>query len=142
MADQDPRPRARGDEAEMFEAYSHELISAVSAAVRRTTPQAIEDACAFAWAQFMEHQPDRTGTGRDGGSRTAQREARRLAREIGLPMPIRDVEEKPGDNWVPVDPHDRDRGAFSAGKAAVGAGASTAPYMTIYFFPPYRRWVG
>jgi DNA-directed RNA polymerase specialized sigma24 family protein len=39
--------------------------------------------------------------------RTAQREAWRLTREIGIPIPIRDVAEKRGDNWVPVDPRDQ-----------------------------------
>ena len=70
MADQDPRP-ARGDEAELFEAYSHELIRSVAGAVVRTTPQVIEDACAFAWAQFMEHQPDRDRNWRGWGASSA-----------------------------------------------------------------------
>src|SRR3954452_5192927 len=107
MADQDPRPPARGDEAELFEAYNHELISAVGSAVRRTTPQVIEDACAFAWAQFMEHQPDRDRNWRGWLFRTAQRGAWRVQAEIGESIPIRDVEDEPGGDWVPVDPHDQ-----------------------------------
>src|SRR4051794_37482455 len=74
-------PAARGDEAELFEAYSHELIRAVAGAVIKTTPQVIEDACAFAWAQFIEHQPDRDRNWRGWLFRTAQREAWRLQRE-------------------------------------------------------------
>jgi hypothetical protein len=105
MADPHPRPPARGDEAELFEAYNHELISAVGSAVRRTTPQVIEDACAFAWAQFMERQPDRERNWRGWMFRTAEREAWRLTREIGLPVPLRDVEYEPGA-WVPIDPRD------------------------------------
>jgi DNA-directed RNA polymerase specialized sigma24 family protein len=105
MADQDPRPPARGDEAELFEAYSHELIRAVSSAVRRTTPQVIEDACAFAWAQLMERQPDRDRSWKGWMFRTAEREAWRLTREIGIPIPIRDVEYEPGA-WIPIDPRD------------------------------------
>jgi hypothetical protein len=31
----------------------------VAQSVFATTPQVIEDGCAFAWAKFMEHQPDR-----------------------------------------------------------------------------------
>ncbi len=107
MADQDPRPPARGDEAELFEAFSHELIRSVAGAVIKTTPQVVEDACAYAWAQFIEHQPDRDRNWRGWLFRTAQREAWRLQREIGDPVPIRDVEEKPDGNWVPVDPHDQ-----------------------------------
>src|SRR4051794_32656947 len=108
MADQDLRPPARGDEAELFEAYSHELIRSVAGAVIKTTPQVIEDACAFAWAQFMEHQPDRDRNWRGWLFRTAQREAWRLQREIGEPLPIRDVEEEAdGSRVVPVDPHDQ-----------------------------------
>jgi DNA-directed RNA polymerase specialized sigma24 family protein len=107
MADQDPRPPARGDEAELFEAFSHELIRSVAGAVIKTTPQVVEDACAYAWAQFMEHQPDRDRNWRGWLFRTGQREAWRLQREIGDSMPIRDVEEEAGNNWVPVDPHDQ-----------------------------------
>src|SRR3954468_17695868 len=106
MADHDPRPPARGDEAELFEAFSHELIRSVAGAVIKTTPQVIEDACAFAWAQFMERQPDRDQNWKGWLFRTAQREAWRLQRELGDPMPIRDVEEEPDGNWVPVDPRD------------------------------------
>ena len=107
MADHDPRPPVRGDEAELFEAYSHELIRSVAGAVIKTTPQVIEDACAYAWAQFMEHQPDRDRNWRGWLFRTAQREAWRLQREIGDSMPIRDVEDQPDGDWVPVDPHDQ-----------------------------------
>src|SRR4051812_33057760 len=107
MADQDPRPRVRGDEAELFEAYSHELIRSVAGSVIKTTPQVIEDACAYARAQFMEHQPDRDRNWRGWLFRTAQREAWRLQREIGEPLPIRDVEDEPGGSWGPVDPRDQ-----------------------------------
>jgi DNA-directed RNA polymerase specialized sigma24 family protein len=106
MADRDPRPPARGDEAELFRAFNPDLVQQVAGSVRVSTPQVIEDACAFAWAQFIEHQPDRNRNWQGWLFRVAQRETWRLEREAGDPMPIRDVEYEPGA-WVPVDPHDR-----------------------------------
>jgi hypothetical protein len=76
MAASDSRPGARGDEAELFRAYNDELLRIVSRGVRDVSPQTIEDACAFAWAQFMVHQPDRDrncGSPRDTGACTAWR---------------------------------------------------------------------
>ena len=105
MADQDPRPPARGDEAELFRAYNHELARSVAGSVSTSTPQVIEDACAFAWAQFMERQPDRDRNWRGWLFRVAQRESWRLERERGDAIPTRDVFEK--GTWTPVDPHDR-----------------------------------
>jgi DNA-directed RNA polymerase specialized sigma24 family protein len=106
MADRDPRPPAHGDEAELFRAFNHKLLQEVPQSVRVPTPQVVEDACAYAWAKFMEHQPDRKRNWRGWLFRAAQRESWRLAREMGDSMPIRDVEYEPGA-WLPVDPHDR-----------------------------------
>ena len=52
------------------------------------TPQIIEDACSFAWAEFLRHQPDREHNWRGWIFRTAQRQAWVLAREArdGLPL--------------------------------------------------------
>lgn len=57
-----PAPRMlRGDEAELFDRHSDPLKRAVHRAVR-ATPETIEDACAFAWLEFLRHQPDRERT--------------------------------------------------------------------------------
>jgi hypothetical protein len=40
-------------------ARAHELVQSVARSVRVSSPQVVEDACAFAWAKFMENQPDR-----------------------------------------------------------------------------------
>jgi DNA-directed RNA polymerase specialized sigma24 family protein len=106
MADRHPRPPARGDEAELFRAFNDELLQSVAQSSWTTTHDVIEDACAFAWAQFIEHQPDRNRNWRGWLFRTAQRETWRLAREMGDSIPIRDVEYELGA-WAPVDPHDR-----------------------------------
>src|SRR5262245_55270545 len=105
MADGDPRPLARGDEAELFESFNHELTRSLARTLYRSNQHVIEDACAFAWPQFMEHQPDRDLNWRGWLFRTAQREAWRLQRQIGTSIPIRDVEYEAGSH-VPVDPRD------------------------------------
>jgi hypothetical protein len=88
MATHDPRPGARGDEAELFRAFNDELVRAVSHAVNRSTPQNIEDACAFAWAQFLEHQPDRDLNWQGWMFRTAQRQAWLLERHARETLPL------------------------------------------------------
>src|SRR4051794_33272717 len=75
MADSDSRPPARGDEGELFRAFNAELMCSVANAVHASNAQNIEDACAFAWAQFLEHQPDRERNWRGWLFRTAQRQA-------------------------------------------------------------------
>ena len=74
MDDRDRYPPARGDEAELFRLYNDELMRTVSHAVGYSTPQIVEDACSFAWAKFLQCQPDRDGNWRGWLFRTAQRE--------------------------------------------------------------------
>src|SRR5215210_8600262 len=78
MADQHRYPPAHGDEAELFRAFNNELMRTVGAAVGWSTPQVVEDACSFAWAQFMQCQPDRGKNWRGWLFTTAQREAWQL----------------------------------------------------------------
>ena len=59
MAASDSPPGPRGDEAELFRAYDDKLMHVVERSVHGVSQQTIEDACAFAWAQFMAYQPDR-----------------------------------------------------------------------------------
>jgi DNA-directed RNA polymerase specialized sigma24 family protein len=51
-------------------------------AVGSSSPEVIEDACAFAWAAFLEQQPDRDRNWRGWLFRTAQRQAWRLERAL------------------------------------------------------------
>jgi DNA-directed RNA polymerase specialized sigma24 family protein len=81
MPSRAPEPRqARGDEAELFRTYNAELMRRVSRLVN-TEAAVVEDACAFAWAQFMHHQPDRDRNWRGWMLSVAQREAWRLHRQ-------------------------------------------------------------
>jgi RNA polymerase sigma factor (sigma-70 family) len=105
MADPDSRPPARGDEAELFRAFNHELVQSVARSVRGSSPHVIEDACSYAWAQFMEHQPDRDRNWKGWLFRVAQRESWRLDRERGQDVPLRTYELEPG-TWLPVDQRD------------------------------------
>src|SRR4051812_45479358 len=78
MDDRARFPPARGDEADLFREYNDELLRTVAQAVGYSTPQLIEDACSFAWAKFLQCQPDRDGNWKGWLFRTAQREGWRL----------------------------------------------------------------
>jgi len=64
MANSDQAPPAHGDEAELFRRFNPRLMRYVSGVVKITASDTLEEACAHAWAQFMQHQPDRGDTGR------------------------------------------------------------------------------
>jgi hypothetical protein len=89
MADHNSLPGARGDEAELFRAFNHVLMQTVSSSLYESTPQNVEDACAFAWAQFLEHQPDRSMNWQGWLFRTAQRQAWLLERQARETKPLR-----------------------------------------------------
>src|SRR4051812_44491223 len=80
MADSDQFPPARGDEAELFRQYNAALMRTVAGAVFTTTPDTVEDACAFAWTEFLRVQPSRENNWRGWIFRVAQREAWRIER--------------------------------------------------------------
>src|SRR5262245_25060988 len=89
MADQDSRPAAHGDEAELFRSFNDELTRTLARSTRTSSPQVIEDACAFAWARFMEFQPDRERNWQGWLFRVAQYESWRLERQTSATSPIR-----------------------------------------------------
>ena len=95
----------RGDEAELFRAYNERLPTQISGSVRTTTTHVVEDSCAFAWAKFLENQPDRNDNWQGWLFRTAQRQAwlleRRRAdqRSVGLNVAVRYV---PGARNTPA----------------------------------------
>jgi hypothetical protein len=96
MADRDSRPPAHGDEAELFRAFNHELVQSVARSVRTSSPQVVEDACGFAWAKFIENQPDRNRNWKGWLFRVAQYESWRLERQANRDLPTRTGDFEPG----------------------------------------------
>src|SRR5687768_12511510 len=92
MDDRHRYPSARGDETELFRLYNDELLRSISQSVGYTTPQVVEDACSFAWAKFLQCQPDRDKNWRGWLFRTAQREVWVLEGRLREQRPL-------GDEW-------------------------------------------
>ena len=69
--------RFRGDEPELYLKFNRQLVAKIDHAVVAQRED-VEDACAFAWVQFLRHQPDRDQNWQGWLFRTAQREAWRL----------------------------------------------------------------
>src|SRR3954451_15418499 len=106
MADQRTAPAPRGDEAELFRTYNATLMQDVARSVIVVDPAVVEDACSFAWAQFMVHQPERTDNWHGWLFRAAQREAWRLER-VSHDRPLRSSEdERKTDFGEAIDPRD------------------------------------
>jgi RNA polymerase sigma factor (sigma-70 family) len=75
-----PRPAAlRGDEEQLYREHHQRLVRSVSRAVNADRAL-IEDACAFAWRQLLETQPERGERIYGWLRQVALREAWRLAR--------------------------------------------------------------
>src|SRR3954447_347481 len=93
MADSRHLPQPRGDEANLFRSYNAVLMHAIAGTVHPSTEHTVEDACAFAWAKFLEKQPDRDANWQGWLFRTAQRQAwlidrrREEQRSDGLQVP-------------------------------------------------------
>jgi RNA polymerase sigma factor (sigma-70 family) len=73
------RSPLQGDEADLFREFHPQLLRIVQSRVN-TSPTIADDACSFAWAQFLRHQPDRHGHWRGWLITTAVREAWALHR--------------------------------------------------------------
>jgi DNA-directed RNA polymerase specialized sigma24 family protein len=87
--------------------YNAKLIRRVRWAVR-ASPEDIEDACAFAWVQFLRRQPDRDRPWRSWLLETAKRQAWRFAAQRGDTLAIVDVDDPGlGTTVEPADPRDR-----------------------------------
>jgi DNA-directed RNA polymerase specialized sigma24 family protein len=107
MADQHHASSARGDEADLFRAHNDELMRILTGSLVNCPPEIVEDACAFAWAQLIDHQPDRGRNWRGWLFRTAQREAWKLQREAREHRPLRTSEDQLRIEYSdPVDPRD------------------------------------
>ena len=72
--------RLLGDEADLYLAFNPRLVRIVQRSVD-APHEVVDDACAFAWVQFMRVQPDRERNWRAWLITTAEREAWRLRRE-------------------------------------------------------------
>ena len=75
--DPSSRPRLLGDEAELFQNFHRRLARTVQHLVN-TSPDIVDDACNYAWMEFIRCQPDRDGNWRAWLVTTAQREAWKL----------------------------------------------------------------
>lgn len=89
MDDARTRPRPRGDEAQLFRDFNDELMRTVARSTVASSPQTIEDACAFAWTKFIEQQPDRGRNWQGWLFRTAQREVWALERQHAADWTVR-----------------------------------------------------
>jgi len=96
--------RLIGDEADLYLAFNPRLVRIVQRSV--DAPHEVgDDACAFAWVQFMRVQPDRERNWRSWLITTAEREAWRLRREEAktFSFEFETVDDLERD---PVDPRD------------------------------------
>jgi hypothetical protein len=72
-----PPLRLRGDELDLYAAYHVKLVRKIARDVH-TSRDNVEDACAFAWIQFLRHQPDRDRSWEGWLYKVAKHEAFRL----------------------------------------------------------------
>ena len=77
----------RGDEAELFEEFNRQLIRTIGRRVN-TSQAIVEDACGYAWMQFMRYQPARDDGWKSWLLITAQREAWTLHRAEAGHVPL------------------------------------------------------
>ena len=99
-----PERGLRGDEEDLFRSYHRQLARTVQRLVN-TSPDIVDDACNFAWTEFIRCQPDRARGWRSWLITTAQREAWKLhAKEAShLGSVVGDGDELV---WEPADPRD------------------------------------
>jgi hypothetical protein len=98
------------DEAALFAEHGRELIAKFTRSVRATSSD-VEDACSFAWVQFIRHQPSRDREWRGWLFRTAQREAWRLTAQDRDAVRIVGEDELGAGRVLSAVPDPRDRGA-------------------------------
>ena len=103
----EPPLRLRGDELDLYGEFHAELWRTIRATVRAPI-ETIDDACSFAWMQFLRDQPDRDASWRGWLVTTAQREAWRLN---AIEWRDRDFSHNEFLSNRQVDPRDRYDGA-------------------------------
>jgi len=99
----EPPIRLRGDELDLYMEFHVELFRSIRRTVRSSL-ETTDDACAFAWLQFLREQPDREQNWQGWLFRVAQREAWRLN---ALDWKERDHVGLDGKLVVQADPRDR-----------------------------------
>jgi RNA polymerase sigma factor (sigma-70 family) len=102
-------PTPRGDEEALYRAHHTRLLRLIARDVS-ARPQVIEDACAFAWAELLARQPERSSI--VGWLRiVARREAIRLAQCDRATVSISGVDIEP-------PPHRRQSTSSAVGSAS------------------------
>ena len=95
-----------GDEADLFREFNSQFVRIVQRRVNASR-DVVDDACAFAWQQFLQHQPERDRNWRAWMVRTAEREAWRLdgveRRHTG--MPVDELASRGRGQWETADEH-------------------------------------
>jgi RNA polymerase sigma-70 factor (ECF subfamily) len=92
-----PIPTLRGDEEALYRAHNTRLLRLIAHDVS-ARPQVIEDACAFAWAELLARQPERTSI--VGWLRVvALREAIRLAQCDRATVPMGAIDPGRLPDW-------------------------------------------
>jgi hypothetical protein len=99
MAEPDLLPRAHGDEGELFRDFNDTLMRLVAHRLHGVSTETVEDACSFAWAQFLQHQPDRNRGWRKWLIRTAQRQAWLIDHETRSQLPDERIEMRAEHAW-------------------------------------------
>jgi RNA polymerase sigma factor (sigma-70 family) len=92
-----PRP-PHGDEADLFREFNPRLARIVQGRTD-APPDIVDDACAFAWQQFMQYQPDRDRHWKAWLVTTAQRELWRLWRQQTRHESLSADEDEHGEPW-------------------------------------------
>ena len=106
-AGDEPPLRLRGDELDLYAEFHFKLIGIVSSEVRASRED-VEDACAFAWVQFLRVQPDRDQAWNGWLVTVAKREAWKLnARHLETQATVGEDELEFGTTLEPADPRDR-----------------------------------
>ena len=100
-------PHLHGDEADLFREFNDILLAAVAKRVN-TSRAIVEDACAFAWLQFLLHPPDRQRAWRAWMIKVAERRAWLLHRE-DLIETTYEVRNEGGVSVLPDPVDHRDR---------------------------------
>ena len=85
------RPQLRGDESELYATFNPWLLRWVKRRTR-SAPELVEEACSYAWQEFLRHQPDRDRSWRGWLMRTAERELWHLQAKESTQAPI-DVQD-------------------------------------------------
>ncbi len=100
MADADLLPRTRGDEGELYREFNPTLMRLLASRLYGPSSETVEDACSFAWAQFLQHQPDRDRGWRSWLIQTAQRQAWLIEHEARSQTPDALIENQADDGRI------------------------------------------